>query len=251
MRAFDIRLSFRTYETRRTGSVVVLILGALAICGCGGKQSEKPTVAPAPAAVPQAASPSAAPAHLGTTVARMRVVDLHGSPMANMMPIASIQPNAFDEPIAQGTLTGADGLTTLAIPSEKTLCLRAWDPTRRTFANNYYEVLPGEASETELMEITMVPGCALEAELHAPDGSPIANENVGLMMFHPTRGAWWPDEADSDTKGRVRFPCVPPGRFVLKLKAASGPQVELPETPFPPSGTTNLGVVALQQPAGG
>jgi hypothetical protein len=222
------------YNTRRTAMVIAVLV----LSGCGDRQA----AAPAPPS-PQSTA-STAPG--STTLARIHVIDLNGNPLANMVPIASAQPNAFDGPVAQGGMTGPDGMSTLVIPSDKWLYLRAWDPARRIFANNFFEALPGEAPRTGVLDVVMAPGCALEAELRGPDGAPVANENVGIMMFHPARGAWWPDEADTDAKGRVRFPCVPPGRFVIKLKTARGLQIDVSETPLPPSGLTDLGVVVLQ-----
>ncbi|MBX7255290.1 MAG: hypothetical protein K1Y02_02920 [Candidatus Hydrogenedentes bacterium] len=201
-------------------------------------ESQAPTqqspVSPVPAASSQ------------TTLARVRVVDMEGRPLVNMMPIASKEPNAFGKPIAQGALTDVDGRGVVSIPAEQWLYVRAWDPTRRVFANNYFDVLPGNANQTEEMVITMVPGASLSMELVTPEGRPVAEENVGVMLFHPTRGPWWPDEADSDKEGRVVFPSLPPGKFTVKLKTISGLTLDLPEVVLPPNGKTDLGEVALQ-----
>lgn len=166
--------------------------------------------------------------------------------MANMLPIAARQPNAFEKPLAQGALTDADGRGVVAIPQNEWMYVRAWDPAQRMFANNYYDVLPGSAAQTAEMEIMMAPGALLTMQLVTPEGSPAADQNVGIMMFHPTRGPWWPGEADSDAKGRVVFPSLPPGKYTVKLKTVGGLQIDLPEVVLPPGGKTDLGEVALQ-----
>ncbi|MFA6241714.1 MAG: prealbumin-like fold domain-containing protein [Candidatus Hydrogenedentales bacterium] len=214
---------------------LVLCVAILASCS--------PAPAPAPAAPPAATAPAAANK---TTLARVRVVNMDGQPLPNMMPIAAKQPNAFEKPIAQGALTDMDGKGVVVIPQDEWLYVRAWDPTRRVFANNFFDVLPGNATQTDEMVITMVPGASLAMELVTPEGGPAAEQNVGIMMFHPTRGPWWPDEADSDKDGHVTFASLPPGKYTIKLKTAGGYRIDIPDVVLPPSGSTDLGVVALQ-----
>jgi len=163
-----------------------------------------------------------------------------------MAPIATLQPNAFDAPIATGPLTGDDGRSHLLFPADQRVCLRAWDPELRYFANNFLEVLPHTGNVTDETDIVMVRAASLAATLILRDGAPAAGRNAGLMLFHPTRGAWWPGEADADATGRVEFAPIPPGRFVVKLKLDSGEAVDLPEVSLPPAAAVDLGPILLQ-----
>lgn len=176
----------------------------------------------------------------------VRVVDLKGQPLGGMAPIATLQPNAFDEPVATGPLTGEDGRSSLLFPADQRVCVRAWDPELRYFANNYVDVLPNTGNVTEEMEIVMVPAASFQMTLLLPNGLPAADRNVGLMMFHPTRGPWWPSEGNTDSTGRVAFVSIPPGRFLLKLKVDSGESIELPELSLAPGASIDMGPVILQ-----
>jgi hypothetical protein len=222
---------------RATAALMCLLLAA-----CGGSPPPKE---PAPPIAPET-PPAAAGSGASLVTGRMLVVDLDGKPLANMAAIATLQPNAFDQPVATGPLTGADGLTEIQFPSDARLFLRAWDPALAYFPANVFEVLPTSGGVVEDMRVEMAPSAALQAQLLLPDGAPAANENAGLMMFHPTKGAWWPANADTDGSGLVHFPNVPAGAFVLRFKTASGARIELPETPLRPGSTVDLGVVTLQ-----
>ena len=217
-------------------------LAMLTILGCG--QDSPSDLEPAPASPPE----SAAPAQPGTShiTARVRVVDMAGQPLPGMTPIATTQANAFDAPVAAGPPTDANGVSGIVLPAGGWLCVRAWDPSRGMFANNYFDVLPGDGEQVEDMDMMMAPGASLEAVLLASDGTPAASENVGLMMFHPAKGPWWPGEADTDANGHVRFESIPPGRYTVKLKALRSGQVEIGEVSLSPGGSTDLGTVRLR-----
>lgn len=214
----------------------------LLFAACGGEKSAPPSPAPAaPASAAEVSPNSEAP-----TLVRVKIVDLEGRPLQNMGSIATAQPNAFEKPVAKGSLTNEQGVGSISISSDQHLYVRGWDPAMRMFANSYLEFLPSEASTTDLMSLTMAPGASMEATILGPDKAPVKNSNVGLMMFHPTEGPWWPDQADTDAEGRVRFPSVPPGEFTIKLKAATGCQLEIPGVKLAPGGQTDLGPIALQ-----
>jgi hypothetical protein len=173
-------------------------------------------------------------------------MDMNGTPLPNMLPIASTQPNAFNKPLVTGQPTGDDGRGYLTIPSDQWLYVRAWDPTNRMFANNYFDVLPGKAETTDVMEIVMLPGASLSAVVVDGSGTPIGDSAVGMMMSHPTRGPWWPAESRTDEKGKVVFESVPAGKYQVTLETPAGQQIELPEVALPPGGSADLGPVALQ-----
>lgn len=228
----------------RTGlaRIACLTLLAAVLHACGGSE---PVSGPPPA--PPATSSSTQPSGASNTASgKMLVVDLDGKPLTGMAPVATLQPNAFDKPVSTGALTGSDGQSTIQFPADVNVFLRAWDPTLNYFPNNFYEVPPNQGGPVDDMRIEMVRSATLRAQILRPDGTPAANENVGLMMFHPTKGAWWPADADTDPNGLVEFSNVPPGAFVLKLKIASGAQIEIPETPIRPGGSADLGPVTLQ-----
>ncbi len=194
------------------------------------------------------AQPQPADAKSGNDVAlaRVTVVDLDGNPLPNMLPIATKKPNAFDKPIATGQPTGADGRGYVTVPTDDWVYVRAWDPTNRMFANNYFDVLPGKAETTEEMQVVMVPGAFLTAELVDGHGAPFADTQVGMMMSHPTRGPWWPAESKTNLAGKVVFGPVPAGKYQITLETAAGQQIELPEVSLPPGGSADIGPVSLQ-----
>ncbi len=179
------------------------------------------------------------------TLIRVRVVGLDQQPLSGMLPIATEKPNAFDEPVARGKPTDAHGKSSLILDPNRWLCVRAWDPQLRFFANNYYDVPAGKADVSEELLIVMVEGARLKARLFAPDGAPAANENVGLMMLHPEKGPWWPAEANTDDEGNVVFDRVPAGQFLLTLKTVKSGRIDLPAVFLPPAGETDLGKVQL------
>jgi len=187
-----------------------------------------------------------APAQAEPVVARVRVVDLEGRPLAHMAPIATRRPNAFDEPVARGELTEADGSGSVVLPPGQRLCVRAWDPALKLFSNNYYDVMPDSGTQTEPMTLVMVPGASLRAALVRADGAPAAHTRVRLMMSHPTEGPWWPDRADTDDTGAVRFPALPAGTYTIRMETEDAGQLEIPQVDLPPGGRTDLGTLALQ-----
>lgn len=218
--------------------IAFLLLGA----GCSCRE-----VSQAPVSEPTAEQPSVAPMpSVPEVLARMKVVSLSGQPLSGMMPIATLQPNAFDEPIAVGPLTDLNGESRLRFPDNQKVALRAWDPELRFFPNNFYDALPNTGSVTDTLVITMVESAHLEAVLITPQGRHVEHENAGIMLFHPIHGPWWPAEAEVGEKGAVTFRNIPPGKFVMRLKVTSGPTVELPETYIAPGEITHLGMVYLQ-----
>lgn len=213
---------------------------AAVLAGCGQSEPARPAAAPTPTPAPtaKAANPIIVP---------IKVVGLDKQPLANMMPIATSQPNAFNKPVAKGELTNVEGRSSIALTNGQHVYLRAWDPTRRMFANNYFEVFAGgTAVPKNPLTVVMASGAALEVTLLKPDHKPAANADVGLMMFHPQKGPWWPDETHTNAQGVARFPSIPPGKFTIKLKAAGAGQIEIPDVALPPAGSTNLGAVILQ-----
>lgn len=176
---------------------------------------------------------------------RVRVVNLEGRPLAGMIPIATETPNAFDAPVSEGRPTGEDGRSRLALDPSRWLYVRAWDPALRFFANNYFDIPPGPSPVQDELEIVMVEGAVLRVQLLAWDGRPAADENVGLMMFHPDKGPWWPGETDTDKEGNAVFARVPAGKFLLTMKALYSGRIELPAVYLPPGGEVNLGTVQL------
>lgn len=239
------------------GLASALLLGFLVV-GCGDASS--PATPPTPEKTPapeitaeiippttEAPSTSAPlPREAGFVHATIQVVDLGGTPLAGMAPIVTRQPNAFDQPVAMGDPTDGKGMGTIRFENKEHLYLRAWDPTLDYFPNNFYEVLPGGGNVEGTLTIQMVGSSGLETQLMLPDGQPAANLTVALMLSHATRGPWWPAQSTSDAEGVVRFPNLPAGEFVLSFKVASGPQIEVAETPLPPGANINLGVLTLQ-----
>ncbi len=211
-----------------------------------------PAVAEAAPAIGEAITPAEAtpaepaPAAPATLSATIRVIDLQGESLPGMMPIVTRQPNAFDEPVASGTSTGLDGMGSIRFKTDEHLFLRAWDASLRFFPNNFYEVLPGGGSLESDLTIQMVPSANLEVQLFLPTGEPAGEQAAALMLFHPTRGPWWP-EAKTDKEGVVSFPNLPAGEYVLRFKVESGPRLEQGQTALPPASSVNLGALTLQE----
>jgi hypothetical protein len=229
--------------------IVFLCVLATGLSGCGKGDPDKASPeqpspmkkTPAPTAEKTPPTPSAPEQATGY----VRVVDRAGNPLPNMTPIVTTQPNAFDKPVAMGAPTDGDGKGQVRFVSDQLLFLRAWDPLQRWYPNNFYEFMPG-GNVADNLEIVMVRAAALEVHLVHADGGPIADEEVGMIMLHPTRGPWWPAQGQSDASGRVFFKSVPPGQFVFRFKVESSGTGEVPETPLPPGETAVLGVVTLE-----
>ncbi|MBI2422609.1 MAG: carboxypeptidase regulatory-like domain-containing protein [Candidatus Hydrogenedentes bacterium] len=219
----------------------------LALTGCGGgEQVPAPAAAtesPAPA-VAEPAPPLATDA-AKTLMARIQVVDLEGTPLANMAPIVTRQPNAFDPPLATGTLTDAGGRGEVRFELTEKVCIRAWDPELGYFPNNFFEVLPGAAGLEEDLLVVMVRGARLKAQLFDVAGSALAGQTVALMLSHPERGPWWPVEAQTADDGLVDFGPVPAGEYAMHFQAASGQSLEQPVVAVRPGQTTDLGALTL------
>ena len=203
-----------------------------------------PPAQAAPAASTDAPEPVAA-APEGTVVARVRAVDLDGAPIAGIIPIAAAQANAFDPPATEGAPTDADGRGALAIPAHSWMYVRGWDPELKRFANNIYDIPPGEGVIADELTLIMVDAATLEMTLYDAEGVAVADEAVGLMMLHPERGPWWPAESHTDAAGVARFPNVPPGAYQLRIKAAESGMIELPTVTLLPDAVKDLGAVGL------
>jgi len=223
--------------------VGVLLLLMSVVTGCGGSEPQPPTASPSPQ--PPAASPQDVVPQDATVTANIRTVDLEGRPLANMMPIATRHPNAFDPPIARGSLTKEDGSGSLAIPAVEHIYVRAWDPGLKMFANNYYEVLPGTEMDPAPLKVMMAHGASLTAQLLTHGAQLAENVSVDLKMSHPTEGPWWPARAATDGQGIVRFPSVPAGWYNIRLETAAGAKIDLDNVELRPGGSTDLGSVTL------
>jgi len=227
------------------GIAILLVCFLCTACTCRNDQKpatpkENDVIQPA-----ENTPPAPTPAQEFIT-APMRVITLAGEPVPGIIPIATLQPNAFDEPLATGAPTDENGKSSIKIPTSQKVAVRAWDPNLLYFPNNFCDVLPGSGEIQDSLVITMVKSASIEAVLLTPEGVPVQNENTGIMLFHPVHGPWWPAEADSDEQGKVIFYKVPAGNYVMRIKVASGAMVELPETYIAPDETTQLGAIQLQ-----
>lgn len=245
-----------------------IVLAALVGCGGNGPENEAdpartppaPEEAPAitdaepvdPGELPafgplergRAASPESS-ARSVTTVA-IQAVDLDGAPLEGMQPIATRQPNALDDPVARGPLTGLDGQTTLSLPAaESPLFVRMLDPRGQRFANNYVEADTSEGAAPRAMAIIMVPGARLEAIVAGPSGEPPTGETCVLTMIHPDEGTWWTGAAEVLGDGRATFPRVPAGVYDLRF-SVPGAELVYEEAPLRPDGHLDLGVIHLR-----
>lgn len=219
---------------------------ALGLLACRPESIKPPEpAAPPPAVSPPGPAQARSVAQNQPAVAKVRVVDLEGRPLAGMAPIATTTPNAYERPVTKGPLTGADGFSETPLDPNQYLYVRAWDPNLAYFANNFYDVPPGEGIIEDTLTIQMAPAAALAAEVVLPNGRPCANANMNAELIHPERGPWWPVQAQTGPTGRVLFRQVPPGRFMVRLETEAGAAVELPAVDLPPGGAVDLGRVEL------
>ena len=210
---------------RRLAAVFVL-----GMCAC------RPSESPAPKD-----SPTLSPA-----LAKIRAIDMEGRPLANMMPIATAEPNAFDTPVARGALTNERGESHLSLPLDGKLFVRVWDPSLRYFANNIFEVYPLSHAETRWLEVTMAPSAHLTVSLTGPTGDALVDTEVELMLRHPTWGPWWPARSRTDGAGAAVFESLPPGKYVIALWAVGVGRVELNEGLLPPGESVHAGAAMLR-----
>jgi len=245
------------------GCLMLALLGA----GCGSGEpaptaAPEPEPAPAPVSAepappaeadPEEADPEEAATDEGKTdteagelTCYLTVVDLAGKPLARMAPILSRTPNALDEPLAIGPPTEADGTGSVRATVEGTVFLRAWDPELDLYPNNFYEILQTSGTVARDMTITMVPASNLAVRVFAPNGTPLADATLHLMLIHPERGPWWPSETTTNRGGMAIFEKIPPGSFSLVFRDESGRTRELGMTNLPPAGLAQVGEVRLQ-----
>lgn len=215
------------------------------VLGCSGGE-ETPQAPPAQKTVVVEDAPSPEPENFERVKARLKVVGLDGKPILGMAPIATRQPNAFDEPVAVGPLSNANGLTEFEFPGDEKLYVRAWDPERKYFANNYFDALPNTGNVSDELLIQMAPGVFVTGTAYDKSGAPLVGSNITAMLYHPSLGPWWPAKGTTDAEGKLQLGPVPPGQFILHLKTDDGRSLELPATPLPPGETTDLGGLVFQ-----
>lgn len=212
---------------------------ALLAASCGSPEpppATKPAMPPTP---PKAESPAQG------VYAEMKTVDYEGKPLSGMVPIATLSANAFDEPVARGSVTNEKGFATITLPQETRLFLRAWDPQMRMFAHNFYEMPAMKGNRTESMTVMMVPAAAVAAALQDSEGKPLADTDVNLLLIHAQRGPWWPARAKTDSTGAARFSPVPPGDYVLEFDASGHGKARTAETFLAPTQTNAVGLIQL------
>lgn len=191
--------------------------------------------------------PPAADVPASSVAAPVTIVDLEGKPLQDMIPIAATRPNAFEEPVASGPPTDEHGHSEFSIPSDQPVFVRGWDPDVKFFANNFYEIEPGPAAQTEAMTLVMVPGASLAATIVSADGTVKEGVPVEIMMAHPSMGPWWPDRGVTGPGGAVHFSSLPAGQYVVRVVAEDGSSAVLDEVALAPGGHVDLGRVVLTQ----
>jgi len=209
---------------------LVLWMIACGLAACGGQQPAPEPAAPAP----------------GKATATVTLVDLEGKPIAGVAAIAVTEPNAFNKPVAEGAVSGPDGVSTITIPQGQHLYIRGWDSEMRYFTNSFLDVTAEQGMTLPPMTVTMVEGCALDALMRTAEGLPAANVEVELTMAHPSRGPWWPARAITRADGVFHLRSVPAGRFNLEFKTSDGRAARRDDVEFQPASRTDLGIVTLQ-----
>ncbi len=223
---------------------------------CGGRDTPEPPAPPPPAPEPTAALPGSEPEPVPDPPApvepaedilvELRVVDSKEAPLAGMMPIATLAPNAFDNPVAHGTLTDEQGATRFQVPAGETLYVRAWDPELKMFPANFYTLNKGADPDLEPLRIVMAPGAVLEATVLTPEGAPAMSMPVEVMLIHTEWGPWWPTEGVTDLTGKVRFPPIPPGEYEIAFRVVGVGQTRSAAVSFAPGERVRVDGVLLE-----
>jgi hypothetical protein len=234
-----------------------VIVAVLLLAGCWGEQEAPspppPSVEPETtqeAAPPPSPTPDAKPSASKDTIRSVvQLRDLAGNPLAGMGAIATESPNAFDAPVAKSTETNEAGEGHIILPAGRELYVRGWDPDLKYFANNFYNVLKGDGSQTQTLVLTMVEASEAVAQLETPDGAPLVNMAVQVMLSHPTQGPWWPSRGETNSAGLLTLSPLPPGQFNLELRTKTAGSLELPATVLPPGETAVLGKLTLRPPS--
>ncbi len=239
---------FQRFERRLCAAFMIIA----SLAGCGREkdgEADRPTGGPSGARAGDETAEQThrnAPAESEWIPAEVKVVDLDGRPLGGMRPIATTEPNAFERPISVGEPTAGDGESTLMIPEDRQVYIRAWDPELKWFANNYIDIPPTPGSSVPELRIMMVRAGSLTIRLIAQTGEPVADTEIELMMFHPAKGPWWPTKAETDRDGKAEFESVPPGVYTVRIDAAASGRIELPDVAIDPGGHTDLGEVRVQ-----
>ena len=182
---------------------------------------------------------------MATVTATLTAVSLtDATPLAGMIPIITLEPNAFDAPLAHGEPTDANGVSKFIFPADRKVCLRVWDPNLDYFPNNFFDVQPGTEDSATEGTVAMARAASLHALLLRPDNTPAAEETVRMMMMHPKRGPWWPAEARTDSAGVVAFNKVPPGMFAVQMECPSG-RMRAEDVTLLPGESGDLGPITL------
>ena len=233
-------------------ALLLLLVGSLTL-GCSPtvpESTEAPETSASPEPEAQIIEPEAdeevPEGAVAEVTAWVQVLDIDGEPLPDMAPIVTLQPNAFDAPLAVGAWSDADGQSSIRFPGDLRLYLRAWDPDLRYFPNNFYDILPNTGNTVRDVSLWMVEGGIIEMLLRDADGGPVAGQQVEMMMYHPERGPWWPADTETDDQGYARFETVPAGSYQLRLQTESGGRLEIPEVNLRPGATANLGVQQLR-----
>ncbi len=239
---------FQRFERRLCAAFMIIAI----LAGCGREKAgegDKPTDGSSGA---RARDQTAKQTQRDTTAdskwipAEVKVVDLDGRPLSGMRPIATTVPNAFERPISVGEPTAGDGSSGLMIPEDRQVYIRAWDPELNWFANNYIDIPPTPGSSVPELRIVMVRAGSLTVRLIAQTGEPLADTQIELMMFHPTKGPWWPAKSETDDRGNVEFESVPPGVYTVRIDAATSGRIEVADVAIDPAGHTDLGKVRVR-----
>ena len=224
----------------------IAIVLAVSASGCGKQSTNNESDANKTTSPPAETLPTLAePIPEGHGVAYAITVDLEGKALAGMIPIATLKPNAFDEPLASGPPTGPDGKGYVFLPKVERVYVRAWDPTLKHFAGNYLEAFPQEGEATELMRITMPKSATAVAILVDANGRPEPNLPVRIMLHHPKEGPWWPAETITTPEGIALFENLPPGEYLIEVVTPDGRNTQLPNAALPPGTNANLGKIIL------
>lgn len=220
----------------------VLFSVSLFLSGCGSPESvEQAELVPSP--IPLEPVVPVLP------TIEVLAVDIEGNPIPGMIAIGTLKANAFDRPVVQGPSTGLDGASTLAQPEHFPLFVRAWDPTFRYFANNYF-TLSESPFEDMTLTVTMVAGSALACTIVGPDGVPLGDAETVLLLIHPERGPWWTARARTDATGWIGFMGIPSGIYDVALRTEVG-VVEVLNITLQPKGQCELGIVTAHPEVSG
>lgn len=203
----------------------------LAGAGLGSDESLQRAETSAPQAAQDALARAAAAAANGQATIRLRVVDPQGRPVADAWLASRVNPfGEADFAFAPGTSLedsdvsrapgGADGRVEAPVPADAALSVEVGGSAQQSRTLRLDPLARGEV--LDLGEFVLQEGGAIAGRVVAPDGTAVADAQVGLREAG-SRGPFGGGaqrRATTDARGEYRFDGLAPGGYELEADAS-------------------------------